>query len=741
MRPSSRLMIALCTLTLSASGCMGVLDDGTTTDDSEDDVGTPPPPDSCNSPDDAKNNGSCQLQLGVEKLEYIGLLGDVDWFSVTLPQGLTGRSLLHVTAGIEAPATAVNLSINILKGDNTSIGTAVDKHGQAAPTPLDMIIRESDSGAQLLIMVSDQTGKNFDYRNPYAIKVEVVDDPDTNEPNDTTPTPIPLTANGAVLSGTQSGYLATANDVDRFTFNVPASNKVLYLSLAGELLQPPPPFRLSYTLYDAAMIPVSEGVMTNQFLAVDLATARTTSTGDYVLEVTGYRNEPLQVTPGDLRLKYGVQVQLLDELDPNEPNNTLETAHAQTLGAPGQSATLHGRLGEIPDADWFAFDLPASSSPTVFYYHLTPGSGAGRFPAIPGPVDRQVRIFTQVTQGPSLTAQQSACMTSASVCPRRDDATPYQDGLVNAYCMMDTPRCMWAARQEDAKYPNLRNFEGAVPVPAHSGTVRYFVLVEDDGNNWADDVEYTLDAQWRADPDEASRTSGGVEQTPATTIAFDSGASGFPAPPSGFELSGTLSYGYGFWRNNDPLKGEGIRAHDDYDAMGSDEDNYELDFPGGLSAPLDQTWELQWEIDKPAGGGSAPYDLALDVQFCDGSQGTGSCHSVNRTLGYTGGNLGSWHSAGVQGAPFQPVYSLEDTATSVKVTALAWGCFCIEPRFVQGGKFFVKVVAVDRENYADVKYHVRTALTSYPKPYNGGMCPAPTQNTDGTWAPGCKFTQ
>jgi len=183
---SFRWVTALVMLSVGVFGC-----DQPGMDDSEDDgtdtTDMPLPPDKCNTMDDAKNVAECQLQLGVEKVEYIGLKGDVDWYSVTLPTGLTSRSLLHVSAGFSAPATAVNLSVNVLLNGTQSLGLMIDKHGQAAPTPLDLIARNQSSGAQLLIMVQDQSGKNFDWRNPYSLKIEVVDDPDTNEPNDTTP--------------------------------------------------------------------------------------------------------------------------------------------------------------------------------------------------------------------------------------------------------------------------------------------------------------------------------------------------------------------------------------------------------------------------------------------------------------------------------------------------------------------------------------------------------------------------
>lgn len=685
-----------------------------------------PPPDVCNTADEALTDAACALTLGQTQRELIGAAGDVDWYVVEMPAGLTGRSLLHVQAGYSVPATAVNLSVNVLRADNTSITNAVDLHQQGAPKALDLIVPFSESSAKLLVLVSDSARRRFDARSPYSLMVEVVENPDVNEPNDTTPTPIPLSAQGSSMAGSQSGYLATANDVDRFTFEAPAGRKVTYLHISSPKLFPPPAYRLAYTLKDADDVPVAEGRVTNEFNGVDLATARISTGGRYTLVVQGYHggaNDSVTTVPGDLRQQYRVDVVVLPEADSYEPNDTMQTARAVSLSAPGNTANLTARLGHVPDPDWYGVDLAPSSKPTVLYYHLTPTSNGGRFPTLPGPKDRMVRVFLPVTQGANEADRQNNCRTKAAVCPRKDNGDAETAATVDAYCGLSPPRCMIASREESSKFAELKNFEGTIPVPPHSAPMRLYVLVQDDGSNWADDLDYQLKLEWRADPDEESRFAGSAEQTVVRTLASDSGGT-FPVPPAGqaFELSGSLSYGHGFTRNLDPSDARGVRAPNDYDVFTTDEDRYELRFPAGMSG--DRAWELQWEVEH-GGAGGPPYDLVLGLEFCVGT----SCSVVARSIGYKGGNLGAWHSAGVQGAAFQPVYSRAALSDRTQVTALAWGCFCFEDRFVQAGKFFLTVTGVDRTSYADARYHVRTAFTDYPKPYNGGMCPTPCNFT------------
>ena len=563
--------------------------------------------------------------------------------------------------------------------------------------------------------------KHFDARAPYALTVEFVQNPDANESNDVTPTPIPLAAaEGGTMKGRQTGYLATTNDVDRFAFEVPAGRKVTYLHISSPKQTPPPAYRLAYTLKDASDVPVAEGRVPHEFDGVDLATARITNGGRYTLVVEGYRdpNSNVSKVPGDLRQQYTVDVVVFPEADAYEPNDTMQTARAVPMSAPGSTANLTARIGHIPDPDWFGIDLAPSSRPTVLYYQVTPTTNGGRFSTLPGPRDRMVRVFLPVTQGANEAERQNACRTNTSVCPRKDNDDSEMKAIVDAHCGLSPPRCLIASREETPKFTELKNFEGAIPVPAHGSTMRVYLLVQDDGSNWADDRDYQLKVEWRADPDEESRA-----QTVVRTLAGDSGGA-FPAPPSGgaFELTGTLSYGHGFTRNLDPSDAQGVRGPNDYDVFTSDSDRYELRFPAGMSG--DRTWELQWEVEH-GGTGGPPYDVVLEVEFCVGT----SCSVVARSIGYKGGNLGAWHSAGVQGAAFQPVYSRTTLSDRTQVTALAWGCFCFEDRFVQAGKFFLTVTGVDRTSYAPAPYRVRTAYTDYPKPYNGGMCPVPCNFT------------
>src|SRR3954470_9280771 len=90
---------------------------------------------------------------------------------------------------------------------------------------------------------------------------------------------------------------------------------------------PAPLSKLAYELRNPSGIVVAEGHVKSEFIEVDLATARLTTMGKYTLSIFGYKL-PSQTTPafGDLRMIYRVEVQLMDDLDTNEPNDTLGAA-------------------------------------------------------------------------------------------------------------------------------------------------------------------------------------------------------------------------------------------------------------------------------------------------------------------------------------------------------------------------------------------------------------------------------
>ncbi|WAM27796.1 hypothetical protein [Myxococcus sp. NMCA1] len=511
----------------------------------------------------------------------------------------------------------------------------------------------------------------------------------------------------------------------------------------------------------------------------ELATARKIKVehaGRWTLVVKGYRGtNDRDTAQGDLAQPYEVEVRVLEEEDAQDRtttgNDRAQEATARNLvsatpGGAGSSVSFTGRLGYIPDRDWYSVRLPAFSTPTLLRYRLVPLDTGGRFPALPVTASRVVHVFTLV-EGP-LGESRENCATNAAVCPRDFSENPDARGLVDRFCRrtdLPAPMCLHSSREEavgNSRFTALSNFRGVIPVPAHDAALMYYFLVQDNGS-WVDDKDYRLEVSWDAeDADELSRYVNGAEAPVARTLAS---TTAFPSPPdtAEFSVTGQLSHGHGRLRGGmDRVNGLGVRGPLDYDAVPSDVDSYVFDLPS-VPPPEDRTWLLQWEVAKLADGGT-PHGLALDLTFCDGDAtdaGVGTCTPVrtgNRgplTLGYRSDALRAWHTPSNAGtSSLQPLYQLEDRPNSTVVTLAPYACGCLERRFIRGGTLRVDVTASERLDYERVNYTLRTGHGDYPQSYpvDGGTtvsCPVVTDggttpDGDGgviqNYAGGCNFT-
>jgi hypothetical protein len=711
------------------------------------------PDDFCNSPAEAlADQTHCGLTVNegadasVRKTDvFISRLADggvdKDWYVGTMPT-LTPRSLLHVNAGYQVPQTAVNFSVNVLEqlpdGGTRSLITGADNHGTSAPKPVDLVIPYAKSNATVFVLVGDSMGMAVDNRDPYSVLMQVVDNPDVNEPNDTTPTPVTLTAAaGNELTGTQSGYLATNDDVDLYTFNLTAGGRqIIYLHLTGPMpypTNPPPAFgRITFTLIDPMGTPIAEGTMNNAFQPIDLATARLSPmTGNYTVRIQGYKDpNSTAVVPGDLRIKYDLLVRVLPDLDTSEPNDTIGTAKAVSL-SPNSSQQLKGKLSYVADEEWFAVSLSARPSPSVLRFTTRVSATAGRFAPTTGVPTRQVRLVQQVTTGINAQDRLNNCLTNAAVCPRSyTDPISLPGQLAQSVCKfldpvthlnVDPPECLYSERDEEPLFGDLKNFVGAIPIPANTAT-QVFVQFRDQGRGaakYADDKDWTIDLQWNDDADEASRVGG------PTVVNLGTSSS---------SSTGVLSYGYG--RILEPFdinSGDGIRGPEDYDAVETDKDLFQFNFGGATG---DQNWALSWDL-LDLDGGSPPGDLALEVSFCGatGTAGALCTDQQNIIFGYSANVLAPWYSASTSLGSSTMLFTRTDDRTKTSITVRPVACQCFSASRVAAGKFFINVAAVNRTGNEPLNYTLRQSISTYPQSWTdgdaGGTCPV----SDG----GCGF--
>jgi hypothetical protein len=760
-------------MTAAATGCI------------KGEVGIAGPPDishpdlNCNTAPDALANAECRLQLGVAKTEYIQQPGDKDWWVVNVG-ALPPRAIVHVVAGYRlgpgtdggAANTAVNFQINVLDSNNgapgTSLATGVDQHGSNAPTMLDLTFRYTKGNNDLFLLVQDQSGRQYDNLSPYSILVEVITDPDANEPNDTpaTATPITLTGSASSMQGSNGGYLATPGDVDYYSIVAANPNSVMWLDVVQDCTTatcpPPHRYRLEYFLRDPNGTVVATDSSTAGSLVsssnMEVATARLLkTTGTYTLQVRGWidPNNQVVIPPGDLKFKYKVQVIIVPLQDNVEiaGNNTIDDAKANpaalTLLPVGGSATITGRISFVPDPDYYILRLAGDPSgrPHLLHYKVTPSTAPARFPALPGPRDRLLQVTTEIPAG-----AQSACAAGdAGVCIISADPSNYNYPIATNLCLASTPQCLQSTRYENpdaGSNPNLvklGNFESILQVPPHTGSVDYYFLYEDDGTNWADDTDYTIFVEWLNEPDPAEA----VPDPQRGPVAMGTG-------PAATPLSGFLSYGIGALDTS--LGISPITDVKDYDGRGDDVDTYEVDVPVG-AVPADTRLFFQWRIPAAAMTTTPPYDLGIRLGFCvpDAGPPASDCATIQTRTQSGGSQLGliytpdpvtSWWNFSPQATPNEPAYDRTYDAAHVPPGVLTafrdYACGCLEQRLVGSAgsaRMFISVFPINRTGWLttyNLPYTVETGFGAVPSyPYNftavpsgkSIACPTPCQFT------------
>jgi hypothetical protein len=582
-----------------------------------------------------------------------------------------------------------------------------------------------------------------------VIKVEVLPDPDNNEPNDVTPNPISLAPAGGGVQGSSTGFLATPGDVDLFTIQSTNPNSVLWFRVGQDSTFPSPPphrFRLEYTLKNPAGQPIAQDWASagSQFSTnlMQVGSARLlTNPGTYTLVVQAFdTSSGTLIPPGDLNFRYKVEVIIVPLQDAAEPNNTINEAKAKaspdlSLGGAGSSGTITGRISFVPDPDYYRVRLTgASAGPHLLHYKVTPSNSPARFPPVPGIKDRLLQVTTDIPAG-----TESECAAGvAGVCIISAPSSNFNYPIATSLCQAS--QCLQSTRYENydtpPKFQNLSNFEGVLQVPPHAANIDYFFLFEDDGTNWADDTDYQIFVEWLAEPDQAEAVPD--PQRPATLGAGRTGTA------LGGALVGYLSYGIG--ATDTSLGIAPITDARDYDGRGDDVDTYAVTVP--TSVVTESQLFFQWRI-PAAAVNQMPYDLGIRLGFCVPDGGV-PCASVQTRTQTGGSQLGliyetdtvtSWWNT-TNTPPREPAYDRSYSGTMPTGEALTvlrdYACGCLESRLIApggGATMFVSVFPINRQTWVtNIPYTVEAGYGPYPISFTalgGGTfnCPTPCQFT------------
>jgi hypothetical protein len=747
----------------------------------------------------------CQLALGQQSqctdpthgCYYINKADKQLWLSVDIPATTSPKSLLHLTASYSVPSTPVQLVVNLLAADGTtSLAVGTDNHQSGKPQPIDIVLPYSAfgmAGTPLLIQCTDYTLQHYDDRAPFQIFVEILTDPDPNTPGTATPVTF-SSGSGGVSDGTCNGgpctgVISVTGRVDEFQLNVPTSSaarQILYLNITApsSTITPPVAYQLAYQLFDATGALVVTDYAPSPYEDVNLATARLVTNPPYTLKVSAF-NAPNATSPapGDLRQTYTVVMKVMPDVDAQEQGATLndsyQTAAPVIFSAgdlDGAPKTMTGRISYVADRDWYAVTLPTSANATRLHYKVTPLTSGGRFPAIPPyqPPDRIVEVTSPVIAATPNIAQQICLANPPDIqCPVDINAPPNALALQASLCNQGDggALCLFSERLETPPtsagqdgWPNLSNFEGIVPVEPHpGGPVIYYVDYQSQEGTYADDLDYTLTLWWESEgPENKAGYHWGLDSTAMKfPMAVDATGANIndPAAVAGASVSGAITLGHLYGKDTSPtdVPVDSLYGPNDYDAVPSTIDTYELDFPAGAATtyPFGATWELQWQLPGD-GGSSTPDALGLRIAFCNGTiAGDAGCNIVSGsgpatstgngpglgTIGYDTTPANSWYNYNASyTGDLEPLWNLQTTASGITITARPYSCFCMQDNFLQAGKFYIQVVGLDRKVYQDMSYTLSTALAPYPQSFgaDGGTfsCPLNIPAADA----GCQFT-
>jgi hypothetical protein len=753
---------ALCVATAACKGNIGPLSTGPTI-----------PPNFCTDANAALTNAACQLTLGQWHQDYLANQHEQFWYSVNVGT-VTTRSIVHIIAGYFPPPdadggipdcktvnfnTAVNLTMVALdQGAQKSLATASDQHGTACPTPMDVTFRYTQSNTSVIIVLNDDNGLKIDNKNKFSVMVEVLTDPDVNEPNDTpaTATPIVLSPTSGGQAGKSSGYLSTPDDFDYFSVQAPGANYVLWFEVAQDPSVPAPPphqYRLQYYVFKpdgTSELAEGDAPAGSQYSANLVALGNALllqQAGTYYIKVMGYRDtQTVGQVPGDLNFKYLLNVIIVPLSDPTEGttppyNNDYAAAYPVNGGSPiavGGSQTVTGRASYVGDVDWYAVTLAANPALALLHYKVTPTNNGGRFPALPTNPVRQLFAYTPAPDTATcLNPDAGVCLISAA------NGSTSQSIAIGA-CSEVPAKCLQSYRIESLPntappdLTNLKNFEGNLQVPPHGGSVTYYFYLQSSGdpsqNNgyWADDKDYTLLLEHKAEPDVLEAIPDPTR--PATLAA------------GGTALNAYLSYGLGKLSDPNNPPNDVIFGPNDYDGRGDDVDTYQVTLPFASQ----QAWQISWSV--PTSNGTDPdYDLGFTLSFCDNTPdagtGTPPCYAMvthpvftsTDQLGllYTTDKLDSWWNKNASVIPDEVVYDRQVVGGNVVTTVRPYGCFCFENRFVNASLnsyFLINIFPVNRTSWDLVQYSVTTSYAAYPYSFTnaaGGStsCPATCQFT------------
>ena len=448
-----------------------------------------------------------------EVMGWLCPLEDEDWYALDVPASDTVVRVELEALGSRSPAEPVYALWErdgdapgevVARADADDAGRPLQDAHCVAPGAYFLAIRDQGDDAQ-------------DRRDPYRLHVTSEPEPDANEPNEDVAGATP-----ARLGEVVTAYVACAGDRDVYSLRGEAGQVLVARLGMGETGIVP-----ALRIYDGAgeLVVEATNPAAERGEPTSLVLSRVLPAGgDYTVVV-----EDTQGRRGDPDAPYELSVQLLDDLDGNEPND--HPTDATPLAADPQrceegswtSFTATGTVGSEGDDDWFVLPTTGCGGAGLIEAEVTVAASGGLAEQWQTQRAVQASISLVRPHDGSPCGEDGACSGLQQVCEHQWMC----EGLFNT-CLPDgvcagatvcMPGGLCGANQIQRSY-RAAVVPDAPTEPPPPNTARFVAPLLDDGpvylrvgdfqgNGGDPDALYTLTVRLRRDPDGHDGTARG----------------------------------------------------------------------------------------------------------------------------------------------------------------------------------------------------------------------------------------
>ena len=278
---------------------------------------------------------------------YICPIGDVDWYAFSIGDDET---IAEVSLRMSTGLSPVELAYTVYRDAGGQLGEVMARTDLSAVGQIRLDSVECLEPGDYLMNVRDFHESSQDPLHHYEFEIHTRTDPDTNEPNRSMAQATDLPDGVAT-----QGYISCVGDEDWFAFEATDTGLLEVLIEA-----PPVDFQIHVEVFDAEGESITTfGNPSSPSQDTDLERIISVpEAGTYYLVVSDSDGRA-----SDLENAYQITARLIEDIDPNEPNNT--PAQATPLsdtpincGADwSETLSTWGTISAPGDVDWFRIPI------------------------------------------------------------------------------------------------------------------------------------------------------------------------------------------------------------------------------------------------------------------------------------------------------------------------------------------------------------------------------------------------